>query len=135
MLSRWLLLISFSFSAHALSGVGESKAEIRDRYQKIIFSVREQQPRGPVREDYDYLGRTVEVHYENYLSAREVFHGINTTTEALRLLQLTQAAGEWKVTKKDGETTEWESGPLRAQHEKDVLRVFAAKEEKAPTPR
>ena len=118
--------------ATALSGVGEIKAEIHARYPKIIFSVRETKEVGPVHEEFEHLGRRIEVHYKNHLSAKEVFHGVKSTAEARQTLVQTQPSGDWKLTKQDDKISEWASGPLRAQYEKEVLRVYL---EEAPNER
>ncbi len=124
-----LWILSISTTVHA--GVGETKAQIRDRYGNIIFSARETIEAGPVHEEYDYRGRKVEVHYENHLSATEVFHGIKSLTEAQRILSATQVSDEWRVSKKDEKEVLWRSGPLEARLEKETLRVSTMKKESA----
>lgn len=130
MLPRLSLFLFLACSWSALAGVGENKEQIRARYRNITFSARETQPRGPVHEEYDYLGRRVEVHYENHLSATEIFHGINSTADAHRLLGLTQTDSNWRIAKHDDKIVEWRSGALLAQLENGILRVSAAKERK-----
>jgi hypothetical protein len=131
-LLRLFLTISLTLPVTAFSGVGEGKAEIRARYPNIIFSVRETKEVGPVHEEFDHLGRKIEVHYKNHLSSKEVFHGIKSVVEARQMLNQTQPVGEWKLTQQNGKVSEWASGPLRAQYEKEVLRVFL---EEAPKER
>src|SRR5687767_10118978 len=116
-LLRLCLAVSLTVPATALAGVGEGKAEIRARYPKIIFSARETKEVGPVHEEFEHLGRKIEVHYKNHLSSREVFHGIKSVGEARQMLNQTQPAGDWTLTKQDDKSSEWASGPLRAHYE------------------
>ena len=125
-LLRLFLTFSLALPATALAGVGESKADIRARYPKIIFSARETKEVGPVHEEFEHLGRKIEVHYKNHLSAKEVFHGTKSVGEARQILGQTQPAADWKLTKQDDKSSEWASGPLRAHYEKEVLRVSLA---------
>ena len=111
--------------------MGETQTQIRDRYENIIFSVRETIETGPVHEEYDSRRRKVEVHYENHLSATEVLHGVKSLTEAQRILSATQVGGEWRVSKKDEKEVLWRSGPLEARLEKETLRVSTMKKESA----
>ena len=126
-LLQYLVLLTCSSTAHC--GVGETKTQIRQRYEKIVFSVRETLDTGPLQEEYDYRGRKVEVHYENHLSATEVFHGVKSLTEAQRILAATQVGEEWRIGKKDEKEVLWRSGPLEARLERETLRVSATKSE------
>lgn len=72
------------------------------------------------------MGRKVEVFYREGVSQIEVFHGIENASDAQRMLEMSQNAGEWTRRMQTEKRSEWESGPLRAVYEDGKLAVTFA---------